>query len=922
MLNEQPAGDAGGGWAPTAPHRDLFERAPIGLAWCSPDGHLRRANLRLAEMTGRAPEDLVARTWPALLLAQDRPLHAEALAELAACLDQRLTRTQRLEGPDGTVVPARVDLGAERDGSGRLTGVLISATPLGDEQGLRAQLAESEERFRLVVEATQDGLWDWDLETQTLWLSPSWKAQLGYTDAELANRFETWERLLHPDDHSRVMAHLEHYLARPGLVWHEQFRLRHRDRGWRQILARGIVVMGPGARPRRIFGIHVDVSELPGGADTLRLLNHGLEARLLERERALAESEQRFRGAFQAAAQGMALVAPDGGWLKVNAALCSMTGYSEQELLALDSQCLTHPDDLDGERELIARLLAGEVPSYQLEKRYLRRDGGLIWVLVTVSLVRDGAGRALHLVSQIQDITARKVAEQSLREAEARYRAIADHTHDWETWHDQEGRLRYCSPACERITGYPPAAFLQDPGLLASILHPDDREAHAARQRQALAGKATEALAFRIQSRERGVRWLEQTNRPMFTEDGAFAGSRGSLRDVTEAREAARELRRQKELAEALINTAQAIILVLDANARVVRANPYLCTLTGWPMNEVVGQDWIGRFLPAEVRAEIRAMFHLAFEGMRTQGNVNEILTRHGQRRSISWFDDVLPETDRFPRMVVAIGIDVTETLHAQRALEETNAFLDRRVRERTAELERAQAALVQSEKLSSLGTLVAGLSHEINNPLMGVMNYVQFARDHAPPEAAAALDKADRQLARIADMVANLLRYARPGAVHDRPSPRGDLAQAARQAADLLAAELRADDIALELDLPAGPLTGHIDPASAQQICLNLLINARDATRGAPRRVIRLRGGHGPGGVWLEVEDTGQGIPESVRRRVFDPFFTTKPVGQGIGLGLSVSLGLAQGAGGSLELCHTDTGGSCFRLSVPASGR
>ena len=922
MLSEPPVSDEGAGGAPSAARRDLFDLAPVGLAWCGPDGHLRRANPRLAEITARTREELLALTWPALLLAQDRPPHGEALAELAAGRREQLTLTQRLQRPDGSVVPARVDLGIERDAGGSLRGVLVSTTPLGDEHSLQAQLAQSEERFRLVMESTQDGLWDWDLESQKLWLSPSWKAQLGYTDAELANRFETWERLLHPDDHMRVMAHLERYLAGPGVVWQEQFRLRHRDGSWRQILARGIVVVGPDGRPSRIFGIHVDLGDSPRGAETLRVLNHDLGIRLAERERALAESEQRFRGAFQAAAHGMALVAPNGRLLKVNAALCAMTGYTEQELLALDCQTITHPDDLDADLELVAQMLAGEIPSYQLEKRYLRKDGQLMWVLLAVSLVRDVAGRPRHFVSQIQDITARKMAERALREAEARYRAIADFTHDWETWQDQDGRLRYCSPACERITGYPPRAFLEDPEFMVSILHPGDRNAHASRQRRALAGESTPTLWFRIQSREHGLRWLEQVDHPIFTDDGAFAGSRASIRDITEIREAALALRHQKELAEALINTAQAIILVLDANARVVRVNPYFCSITGWSMDEVVGQDWIGRFLPAEVRAEIRALFHLAFEGVRTEGNVNEILTRRGQRRSVSWFDDMLPEIDESPRMLVAIGIDVTETLHAQRALEETNAFLDRRVRERTAELERAQAALVQSEKLSSLGTLVAGLSHEINNPLMGVMNYVQFAHDRASPEAATALDKAQRQLQRIADMVANLLHYARPRTPQDRPAPRGDLAQAARQAADLLAADLRGEDIELVLDLPEGPLIGRVDSASVQQICLNLLINARDATRGAPQRVIRLRGGRGPQGVWVEVEDTGQGIPESVRRRIFDPFFTTKPVGQGTGLGLSVSLGLAQGFGGSLELCRGGPGGSCFRLCVPAYPR
>jgi diguanylate cyclase (GGDEF)-like protein/PAS domain S-box-containing protein len=112
----------------------------------------------------------------------------------------------------------------------------------------------------------------------------------------------------------------------------------------------------------------------------------------------------------------MSLVSPDGGFLRVNRALCDMLGYDEDALLQLDFQALTHPDDLGTDLEQLRRALAGEIRTYRLEKRYLRRDGEVVWATLSVSLVSDPAGRPQYFVSQIEDISERKRAEETLRD--------------------------------------------------------------------------------------------------------------------------------------------------------------------------------------------------------------------------------------------------------------------------------------------------------------------------------------------------------------------------------------------------------------------------------------------------------------------------------------------------------------------------
>ncbi|MFN8660295.1 MAG: PAS domain-containing sensor histidine kinase [Thermomicrobiales bacterium] len=152
--------------------------------------------------------------------------------------------------------------------------------------------------------------------------------------------------------------------------------------------------------------------------DRLRLASeHAARVAAEQAAEALRQSEERFRTAFDHAPIGMDLVDLDGRFLQVNAALCELMGYTEQELLALTFQEITLPEDREADLALVNRLLAGEIPAYRMEKRYVRKDGQVIWALVNSSLVRDQQGLPLYFIGQIEDITARVWAEQELRAA-------------------------------------------------------------------------------------------------------------------------------------------------------------------------------------------------------------------------------------------------------------------------------------------------------------------------------------------------------------------------------------------------------------------------------------------------------------------------------------------------------------------------
>lgn len=184
----------------------------------------------------------------------------------------------------------------------------------------------------------------------------------------------------------------------------------------------------------------------------------------------LSISQLSFLNAFATAAHGMAVVSPNGRWRDVNISLCEMVGYSHDELLATDFQGITHPDDLAEDLSYVQRCLSGALSSYQLEKRYVHRDGRVINALLSVSLVRDRHQEPLYFISHVQDLTARHTAEQRLREREQQLQTIVDAVVDAIITINANGEIERFNHAAEQLFGYPEGAVQGQP---VSMLLPE-----------------------------------------------------------------------------------------------------------------------------------------------------------------------------------------------------------------------------------------------------------------------------------------------------------------------------------------------------------------------------------------------------------------------------------------------------------------
>ncbi|PPK74223.1 putative ATPase [Methylobacter tundripaludum] len=256
---------------------------------------------------------------------------------------------------------------------------------------------------------------------------------------------------------------------------------------------------------------------------------------------------------------------------------------------------------------------------------------------------------------------------------------------------------------------------------------------------------------------------------------------------------------------------------------------------------------------------------------------------------------------------------DMTELLTAQAAISLENARLLEQTRLAYTKLQENQEHMLQMEKLSALGTLVGGVAHEINNPLMGVMNFVEFAADRSTDaKSKEVLDQALQQIHRIKKIVSNMLLF-----IHTRSVPSGNcrITEVIRQSLLLLEGELSKGGIAVEVDAADDLPAIRCSADSLQQILVNLIINARDALTDTSQPQIKIIVRPVEEMLELSVTDNGSGIPQDVQSKIFDPFFTTKPPGKGTGLGLSVIRRLVQDVGGKVQVESIYGHGCCMRL-------
>ena len=403
-----PAGGASGGddaWALDAAATvdevrgalDIaFDLSPLGAAVINTDGEYLRVNDSLCAILGRAREEIIGVRDQLFTHPDDRAGDLELVWRILAGELDRATVEKRFVRPDGSCRWVIANLAFLRDRAGQPICWVGHFQDVTERRATEGLLRERERQLAEAQTVAQVGSWVWHVEDDTIEWSDEMCRLFGRPAGNPPAGYRDYLRTIHPDDVERSREVIE-----AGYAEGRPFVFDHRtilpDGSVRMLHCRGKLERGPGGEPVRLLGTVQDITE------QLRV------------RAALEDSERLLSAGFEGASIGMAVISPDGRWLRVNRALAEMTGYTEEQLLATRFEKITDPAELDADRELVRRTLAGEIPGWGKEKRYTRGNGTTLWADVSVTLVRGEDGTPRYFVAQLEDVGERKLYEAELK---------------------------------------------------------------------------------------------------------------------------------------------------------------------------------------------------------------------------------------------------------------------------------------------------------------------------------------------------------------------------------------------------------------------------------------------------------------------------------------------------------------------------
>ncbi len=417
------------------------------------------------------------------------------------------------------------------------------------------------------------------------------------------------------------------------------------------------------ARGNVIYTINVfaDIGERKQAQKVLADYNRTLEKQVAERATALQESEQRFRNAFEMATVGMCQISPAGKFLGVNLSLCRTLGYSRKELLNLKVAAITHLEDQKKDRNYQQKLLAGEIPYYHFQKRYLHKSGKIIWAEVGVSLVRDRRGKPLYTIAQIQDITERKKAMEALAESEERYRRIVETSNEGIWAIDKLGKTTFVNPKVAEMLGYEVREMM---GKSMFDFMDEEGRAIAVNFVKNYQEEVSHKQDFKFRRKDGSTLWAIFSTAGIFDEGGEYQGALGMITDITERKQAERKIAFQAFLLDRVRNAA----IATDLEGRIIYLNQYAQSLYQLKPETAIGKNIFSMTVPNSEQVKGREITTSIQEKGYWEG---EFLVRRQDGTTFYAYviNTLLKDIDGNAIGFVGVSMDISERKEAEKAL-------------------------------------------------------------------------------------------------------------------------------------------------------------------------------------------------------------------------------------------------------------
>ncbi|MBW8907339.1 MAG: PAS domain S-box protein [Betaproteobacteria bacterium] len=871
----------------------LVDALPVPVFFKSRDGRYLGVNRAWEEFFGIRAADFIGRQ------VVDLYPHDPAIAERHAAMDRELyagpgrqSYEITVRARDGELRDTLYYKATYTDVHGVVAGLIGTIIDITARKSAESALRDNQERWHAIVNSANEGILVYDRNLDIVAGNQAAERILGIALAELIGVPGFTSRLPCVDAHGRP--------------------LPPEDRPTRVTVRTGKPLTGHVMGIERAEGVHTwllintaflrqpDASDWYGVVSSFTDITAQRNA-----EAALRGSEERYRRTFELARSGLAQVGLDGRFLRVNRRLCEFFGRSEAELVGTVVKDLSHPEDRDALDERRARLLAGEVDSVRVEKRYLHKDGGTIWASIAIALERDASGMPLYAISVLEDVTAQKQVEEALRQSEARYRRTFELAGSGIAHIGLDRRfIRVNRRLCE-ILGYPEEELIGMTGR--EISHPDDLEVINTQRSRLYASEIDHVrLEKRYLRKDRSTVWVTFSMVLERSADGTPLYEIAIFDDITERKRGEQALRESEARFRSLTQLSSDWYWEQDESFGLTFMSGRMGERTGLEASAYLGRkrwDQPALNVTAEDWARHRAVLerHEAFRDFEM-----ERPNPAGGTRWISVTGEPVYDDAGHFRGYRGVGSDITARKRAEAELRRAHDELARKAEE----LQRSNAELEQFAYVAS---------HDLQEPLRMVSSYTQLlARrysDKLDGDAREFMNYVVDGAARMKQLIEDLLAYSRVGTKGKEFKP-VSLEAPLKRAVTNLRAAIEESGAAVSWDsLPRVD----VDEVQLVQLFQNLIGNALKFRGQAPPRIHV--SAQEENAEWrVSIADNGIGIEPQYFERIFMLFQRLHTMGEypGTGIGLAICKKVAERHGGRIWLESQLGAGSTFHFTLP----
>jgi len=781
---------------------------------------------------------------------------------------------------DGTTFPILFHASSIIE-NGKLLGARGIIVDISELKHAEQELVKSEERFNLTMKASNDGLFDWNLETNTIYYSPSWKKMLGYDDHELPNDFSIWENLIQPEDAKKSWELQQKLITKQTDRFVMEFKMKHKSGHWIDILSRAEAVFNKNGKAIRIVGTHTNISD-----------------RKIAEEK-LQKSEEKFKTIFNNSVVGKSITYLDGS-LNVNTAFSQLVGYSEEELNQMRWQEFTHPEDIEKNREIIKSIVAGTIKTARWEKRYIHKKGNIVWVDISTVLQRDKEGKPKYFITSVADITERKNAENVLK----KYKEIVSSTTDAIALLDKNYRYIIVNDAYESFSNIKMEELIGKTveEYLGTNVFKNEIKANFDK---CLAGEHVNYQLW-VNYPKKNKRFVEVNYFPFREKENEIKGIVSVTRDITESFEANQALKFEQNRLRTLIDNLPDAIYVQDELGRKVIANPAdVKNIGASSQSEVLGKTDLELFT-GEVGIRCYNESMDVIQSGNALINKEEYFLKNGVK---NWMlTTKIPLFDEQQKTIglVGIGHDITERKNAEQ------------------EILLAKEKAEESDRLKS--AFLANMSHEIRTPMNGILGFSELLKNpqlsgEDQHKYIAIIEKSG---ARMLNTINNIIDISKieSGQMQVLIS-KVDIREQVENIISFFEPEADKKHTKLNINnkLNQKDFCFYSDKEKIYAILTNLVKNALKFCSDG-----RIEVGMDKQKNEYEfyVKDTGKGIPEDRQQAIFERFIQAdihdREALQGSGLGLAISKSYIEMLGGKIWLKSKEGKGTTFYFSIPES--